>query len=791
MRTLILILSIWVTQLSAQSTLTGTIIDDQSQPVSYANVVLYSSQDSTLIKGVVSEGDGTFALSDIAPGNYYVEATMLSYKTVRTENISVPSDVSNPILLTLLPDSELLKTVEIVGKRPLLEQKADRMIVNVADNVTSLNANLLDVMKKVPGVLVTNGKISMAGQSNVRILIDGRSTDYIDVQALLKDMPGENIKKVEIIHQPGAEFEAEGSGPIINIILKRNNLYGTKGTVSMGVGKGRNWQRSAGINLSHKHGSLDIQGNLNYNHNSWYEELAITRRVGETVFDQVTRDPVDPLSLSGGLSIDYRPHEKHRIGVSTQVINSNTTKTAMNETNIDGISTRQTITTDNVSDRSWDLMGINPYYAYDLDSMGSKVTMDFNLLKFGRENNNTLALNDVTNQVDLQDQRFQQLGDNQVWATKLDIKKVVNDQLTFNLGGKYADAQLDNDLQSFDGIDNEWEINLNQSNRFIFSEKIAAAYGKVDFNYGEWSGTVGLRYEDSKSIGNSVTVDTTLTRRIKQLFPSFSLNRSLVAGLAANVAYSYRIDRPHYSTLNPFVYYYDPFTFEQGNPSLRPELTHSAKFSLSMEGQPFFNIEYKRSNDAIVEVTEQNDDSGETSRLSVNLGKRSNFNTSLFLPVDVIPGINGGYAGVMINRSSFDAQYLGEAFSPIQWNVTAFTQLNFDIPGGIKAEVNGFYSSANREGIITSDWIYGIGMGFSKKVLNDKGRISIGIDDVLNRFWNGHIDYANMDADLLVKWDVKVVNVQFSYTFGNQGIKAAEKNKGSAREEVNRIDFSN
>ncbi len=791
MRTLILFLSIWAIHLTGQSTLTGTIIDDQGQPVFYANVVLYASQDSSLIKGVVSEMDGTFALSEIEPGNYYVEATMLSYQTVRTENLSIPGDDSKPINLTLLPDSELLKTVEIVGKRPLLEQKADRMIVNVADNVTSLNANLLDVMKKVPGVLVTNGRISMAGQSNVRILIDGRSTDYIDVQALLKDMPGENIKKVEIIHQPGAEFEAEGSGPIINIILKKNNLYGTKGTVSMGIGKGKNWQRNAGINLSHKHGALDIQGNLNYNHNSWYEELAITRKVGGATFDQVTRDPVDPLSLSGGLSIDYRPSDAHRMGISTQVINSNTTKTATNETNIDGLTTRQSILTDNVADRSWDLMSINPYYKYQLDTVGSEVSLDFNLLKFGRENMNTLFLEGNSEQTDLQDQLIQQIGDNQLWATKLDIKKVVNDQVTLNIGGKYADAKLDNDLQSFDEIDNVWNKNVNQSNQFLFSEKITAAYGKVNYTYGAWTGTVGLRYEDSRSVGTSVTIDSTLSRTIKKLFPSFSLNRSLVAGLGANVAYSYRIDRPNYSSLNPFVYYYDPYTYEQGNPSLRPELTHSAKFSLSMEGQPFFNVEYKRSNDAIVEVTEQNDVSGETSRLSINLGSRSNFNTSLFLPVDVIPGINGGYAGVMVNRTSFDAQYLGEAFDPTQWNVTAFTQLNFDVPGGIKAEVNGFYSSANREGIITSEWIYGVGMGFSKKVLDDKGRISVGVDDLFNRFFHGNINYANMDADILSKWDTKVVNVQFSYTFGNQGIKAAKKNEGSARDEARRIDFSN
>jgi len=123
--------------------------------------------------------------------------------------------------------------VEVVAKVPLLEQRADRMVVNVAKSLTSVNGSLMEIMKKVPGMLVVNGKLSMSGNSNPTILIDGRTTQYMDIQSMLREMPGDNIERIEVIHQPGAEFEASGNGPIINIILKKNKLYGTNGSLTV------------------------------------------------------------------------------------------------------------------------------------------------------------------------------------------------------------------------------------------------------------------------------------------------------------------------------------------------------------------------------------------------------------------------------------------------------------------------------------------------------------------------------------------------------------------------------
>ena len=202
---------------------------------------------------------------------------MLGYKEYMIENIVLPSSELTYYNVMMESDANLLTAVQIKDKLPLMEQKADKLIVNVADNITNTGGSLLDVMKKVPGVLVVNDKLSMAGSGTPTILLNGKTTQYIDVQSLIRDMPGDNIKKVEIIHQPGAEYEAAGSGPIINIILKKNSLFGTNGSVAVGASKGELWDYTTGLNISHYQGSINIIGGLGYSRNAYVDELFLER----------------------------------------------------------------------------------------------------------------------------------------------------------------------------------------------------------------------------------------------------------------------------------------------------------------------------------------------------------------------------------------------------------------------------------------------------------------------------------------------------------------------------------
>ncbi len=785
---LILFCSILFQTVNGQNSFSGQVKDDQKKTVFFATVALYNQVDSSFSKSASSDDQGKFSIENIKDGPYYVEITMLGYQKV-TETLNFPNDNNKELDIQLKTDAAVLSTVEVTAKLPLLEQRSDRLIVNVENNLTSLNSNLMDVMKKVPGMIVTGDKVRMAGQSNITILINGRSTKYMDINSLMKDIPGDNIKRVEVIHQPGAEFPAEGTGPIINIILKKNSLFGTNGRLNLGVAKGENWRYNSRLSLSHYQGSVNIHGGIGYRKNAWYDNLKITRIVAGDTYTQDSYDPGFSDGWNGQLALDWDIDDRHRIGFSSRYINSETDNLIENTTDItfanDGVPEWKLLS-ENKQEKTWNLKTVNPYYQFEIDTSGQKLAFDISYTKIENDGSNVLSSNEVNLGIPFYAQENLQLGDTDFWTGQLDYTYPFSKDIKLQIGTKYSDANLDNDLTNLkEDSSSVWSIDPNSSNHFIFDETIYAAYSKVSFNKGKWNGTLGLRYENSDSEGYSVTLDSLIERPISKLFPSASIGRKITNDLTASLAYSYRIDRPRYSNLNPFRYFLDQYTFEAGNPNLAPSLTHSGKFNLAYQGQPFFNIEYKHTKDAMVEVTEQDDDAGTSNLATVNLENFKVFNISLFFPLDFIPGISG-YGGVIANRSAYDSGYLDDHFAKTKWDYTGFMQAEFKLPGQINGEVTGWYNSGGQDGLVNASWLYGVDIGFRKKFLDDKLSISLGCENILARYLSADVKYSNMDILIRDRWDGPVVNTKISYRFGNQHMKQAKQRSSSSSDVINR-----
>lgn len=774
----------------AQSLLTGKITNPSHEEIFLATVALYQQKDSQLVQATSTDERGVFSLGDLADGTYYLEASMIGYTKERVANILLPDQNNRSISLQMLPNVETLATVEVKAKIPLLEQQSDRLVVHVENNLTHLNNNLLDVMKQVPGMIVINDRLRMAGQSNFTILINGKTTRYMDVQSLLRDMPGDNVKKVEVIHQPGAEFEAAGTGPIINIILKKNSLYGTNGQVALGVGKDYGWTYNPNVSLSHYAGKVNINGSAGYSSYSYLEDLLITRRINGDVYDQRSYEPPTSRTFRTSFSADWDINDRQRLGIASRYSRNRSKKLAVNTTRIDFLSTEKTdLNLQSINDgrNQWDFISINPYYHYEFDTTGHKLELDVNHVDLHTEGFNTLQTEERNEGSFFPGQQFSQPGQVSIYAARLDYTYPFSKALKWQGGVKYSRARLDNNLQSrLESSDGSWVNNPRQSNHFIFEETIAAAYSKLTFKRGTWSGTLGLRYEDSQSKGYSINLDSSLQRNIGKLFPSLSLGRSITDEIGASIAYSYRIERPQYSSLNPFVYYWDPYTYEKGNPLLIPALTHSMKFNLTYEEQPFFNVEYKSTKEAMVEVTEQNDATGEAYTTIVNLESQNLFNVSLFFPLDFIPGVEG-YGGVIASHIAYDSDYLAQQFVRAGWSYTAFLETNFTLPGKIETEISAWYNSGGPEGIMDAEWIYGVSMGLGKKFLDNKVKVSLGVEDIFRRFWRAKVNYANMDVDVTSKWYAPAVNLRLTYKFGNPHMKTKNRQSGSATEEINRV----
>jgi ferric enterobactin receptor len=784
---LVLLLSVF-NNLNAQNSLSGKILDENNKTVFFATVILYNQADSSVYKTTSSGDDGRFSFSDIKEGGYYLNVRFLGYQDYRSSLLTFPEAENTDLIIQLEPHDQEIETVEVVKTKPLLQQESDRLVVNVADNITSGNTNLMDVMKKVPGVIVIGDKISLAGTSNVTILINGKTTKYMDVESLLRDMPGDNIQKVEIIHQPGAEFDAAGSGPILNIILKKNNLFGTNGNVSVSAEKGELWRNRAGVSLSHYQGNVNIQGSLGYRDAKYKEVMIIERHVSDDLYDQYSDNIYAGKGYRANLGADWDINERHRVGFQSRFVDHDSYDKVYNITNIlyaDESQIDQTIRTDNIEDGFWRFGGVNPYYIFKIDTTGQKLELDFNYLQFNRDSENILTPTDVNTDNVLTGIKYNQPGKTMILVGKLDYSYPFSKALKLQVGTKYSLADLDNNFLSAYKLDSEWVNDTEQTNHYLFDETIIAAYSKLSYNKDKWSGTLGLRYEDSNSNGRSIGIDTVLNRRIKKIFPSASISREIAKGVSGILAYSYRLDRPRYTSLNPFRYLMDAYTSFRGNPELRPEFTHSTKFSLAFQSQPFFNIEYKQTQDAMIAVVEQNDETGESFRSTINIDTRNIVSGSLFFPLDFIPGFSG-YGGVIANKIYYHApDYLGEVFEEDQWSYTGFLQAGYSFPWDIKAEVSGWYNSGGMEGLLINEWMYGVSFGLSKSFLDNRLKVSLSADDVFHRFYHGAVDYSNMNLTVISEWDAPDYSISLSYRFGNRHLKT-KKHQSGASEEMDR-----
>ena len=346
--------------INAQNVISGSVIDVDANPLSFANIILHEKGNQTPVTGVITNDLGIYQFEDIKDGTYFIEVSVLGFKTQKSDEFTLPN--SNLKLdFILQEETQTLDEVVVKSKRPIIKQTAEKLIVNL-ENSELVNTNLQDVVKKVPGIIVTNGNISYAGQSNIRILINGKTTDYLDTESLLRDLPADNIAKVELIQQPGAEYDAEGSGPILNIILKKNVKLGTHGNVKQLLGYENKFEYATSAAIASYKNKLNWQLNASYRKSTSREDLSLSRTVLDETYNQTSISPFDPRTLNVGGGIDYYVSKKHTIGVSGSVINSDSDRITNNNTTVISPAEEVTLLTDNSFDRNRTIAKINPYY---------------------------------------------------------------------------------------------------------------------------------------------------------------------------------------------------------------------------------------------------------------------------------------------------------------------------------------------------------------------------------------------------------------------------------------------
>lgn len=786
---------------------TGLVVDGNTKTIESATITLIRAKDSSVAKISVADKSGKFAFEGVPDGKYLVSITAVGHSKGFSETFEISSLNTTVALKTieLVPVAKSIDGVTVTAKKPLIEQKLDRTIVNVEASVTAVGGSALEVLEKSPGVTVDkDGNISLKGKQGVIIMIDGRQS-YLsgaDLANLLKSMSASQLEQIEIMTNPPAKYDAAGNSGIINIKTKKNKQFGYNGSITTGYTQGIYPRFNESGNFNYRSGKVNLFSSLNYSRNHRRETLAITRNFREastkeilSVFDQDSRMTNESRFYSAKAGLDYFASKKTTLGF---VVNGYyNPSTWISRTNTDILNPQNILLSQtkafSQNDEKWKNFSANAYLKTVLDSAGQELSTDLDYIQYRSTSEQPLISSYYNNAGQLTKTPDTLQGtlpqDITIYSAKVDYTKPLKKGAKFEAGIKSSYVKTDNNA-SYDSLRNGLLIHdFNRSNHFVYEENINAAYVNFSTPLGKkWSGQFGLRVENTNAKGNQLTTGAQFKRNYTQLFPTAYLQYTANEKNQFVINYGRRINRPDYADLNPFIHFLDRYTFEQGNPDLKPQFSHNIELSHTYGGFLTTTLNYSKTNDIIQQVIEQREATNETFIKKANIASQNQYGLSVTAFKQIKKWWSGSiYANVANNH------FKGVVNNDnISIGVTTFmtqVQQQFKWGKGWGAEVSGFYRTKGLEGVIFIKDIAQVDAGFSKQVLKGKGTVKLNFRDIFRgAVYTGYSKYGTVDARFKDVNDQRAVALSFTWRFNKGKLKAnSGRREGGASDEQNRV----
>jgi len=785
-----------------KASLSGNVYGVNNRPLTFATISLLNLSDTTLVKTTISDSIGRYSFKNIAQGNYFLKISMTGYDEKSSQSITInnATEVQAPSMV-LSAHNAALKAVTVTAKKPFIERKIDRTVVNVENSSIAAGSTAMEVLEKAPSVMVDkDGNISMAGKNGVLVMIDGKPTymSNSDLVQLLKSMQSSQVESIELITNPSAKYDAAGNSGIINIKTKKSKTVGTNGSLTVGGGYGNDYKTNAGITLNHRNEKMNVFGNYNYSDNHTGRVLNINRVSSlnnqNTYFSQQQIEDGDYQNNNFKAGVDLFINKKNTVGVMVNGYANNGNTFAKNVTQIGG-SEKGVDSVLNVPGQvngRYNSIAYNLNYKTILDSAGMELTIDADYSHNSSKNysaydNYFLSKDGATLKTPYFNRNNTPSTIN-IKSIKADYVYPVSKNMKLEAGLKSSIVRTDNDLQYEDLENGNWKSNVNRSNHFIYDETIHAAYVNANRQFKKTSVQVGLRAEKTISKGNSITENKVVNRSYFDLFPSLFVNQSFTDNHAASFSYSRRIDRPAYNALNPFVYYLDQYTFQKGNPFLNPQYTHSFEVGYQFKKKYSATFNYSLTNDIITDVILPDTARKGLYQTSANV-KNANFYSITFnAPFTVKKWWNANNTLTIFNNQYHTNNLEGLELNANKTSFYFSSNHNFTLPKGFATEVSGNYRSSMVYGTLYMASNYGMDMGLSKTLLNKKGNIKFSVSDVFNtRTAKINSTLPNVNYNLSQKHESRVFRLTFTYRFGSSSIREASNRSSGLESEQSRI----
>jgi outer membrane receptor protein involved in Fe transport len=768
----------------ASLTITGKVFEAQNkQAVEYARIALYKLPDSSLVTGTVTDPSGQYILENISFGAYFLVADFIGFEKTSIE-LAKPKGS-----LTLEVDDIFLQAayseideVVVAGERNYVDYKIDKKVVNVSQHDNASGGNATDVLENVPSVQVDiDGNVSLRGSGSFTVLIDGKPT-ILDANDVLQQTPADMIQNIEIITNPSAKYDPEGTAGIINLVMKKNKYAGFSGVVNLNAST---WNKYGGdFTFSLRKNKFNYFVSANYR---MYNMLGESESYRETYLPETTgfldevsdrERKMESLRFSGGF--DYNINDKNTFSLSGGIGSWNMQRivdSRYHEYYSDNYYPEVFMNSENAFILKGDFYNIDAFYQKKFDTEGHKLDANVKLWRWDGSRTQSadqyLSNDEYTAQLGLDKNRSADLSPSDNLAAKIDYS------LPLEFGKLEAGIDIKTTDQSTQYIHEEyneetaaWDTSEQYSNKYEFYRNLYAAYAQFSGSIIGLDYMAGIRLEYSDRNTQQITTDESYPVELFNYYPTLHLSRKLGKTQELQLSYSKRINRPRGWHLNPYPGVSDGYTQSIGNPLLMPEDINAFEFNYLNRISPTLmfssGLFYRIADNGHTRVSYIDPDNPQVTISTFdNIDRTHSYGGEYMLNYRPLKILNVNVSGNVYNYQ-VENEYRGEIFNQetVTWDLRANASLN--ITKSTRFQINGMYRSPSLSGQGTVAAMYFVGSSIRQSLLKDKLNITLSVRDIFNTAWRKfEIENSSFYTSVMRKPEGQIFRLSLSYNINN------------------------
>ncbi|WP_027392674.1 TonB-dependent receptor domain-containing protein [Aquimarina latercula] len=772
----------------SQVELKGKVFDE-SNPIPFANVILKDTSDK-IVNGGITDDNGNFLIT-VKTGVYKLSVSFIGYESFYKEVSIMDNTVLEDIILS--EEKNELDEIVIVSKKKIVERKVDRLVFNVENNIGTSGGDALDALSVAPGIAVDDDQITMIGKSGMRVMVDDRIIQLSgeELISFLNSIPAGDIKKIEIITNPPAKYEAGGNAGLINIVYKK--------------GLRDAWNNSTSLTYTQALFPVHVlRNNFTFQKNKTKFLFSLNASLGDIDVDQEaeifytdgpwvinTNQKRQSKDLSGRLMFDYELTENSTLGFQylgkvgdPDVSDTASAEIFNNQNTVDSL-----LISDGSNDRSLYNHSANIHYRSKLDTLGRSISVDLDYFEYNSDKDRTIVTESVLPNNELLGVNFSANNTTNQniknYSGKLDIEHPLQ-KLNLSYGGKVSILNSKYDTSFFNTITGEPILDPQQSDKFEYDENTQAVYVNASKKLGKkWEGQLGLRLESTQTEGFSRTLNQVNNNDYVQLFPTFYMSYKMNQSNSFSMNYGRRINRPSYSQLNPARFFINSNTFSEGNPFLQPSFTDNFELTHTYKGKSSTGLFFSVEKDGIGVIPSVDNETNNQVINYQNFFTNYNYGLSQFYTFSAFQWWSSQNTLYLINSESefFNENVNAQVQNGFRFYFATNNTFSLNKSKTIKAQLNYWYSSPFKKNLFDNSESYKLDFILKFSLLQKSLQVSAGVYDIFDTSPRTMISEINgIRQNYVSRPSNRYFRMSLVYSFGNKKIKVRNRKFGNEDE---------